>query len=291
MYDVNNAMQVKQNFRNKYGTFHYLSYNITKHFNIGIFENVVWRGTDTNQVRNFDVNYLNPVIFFRPVEYSVGSSDNSFIGINMNATLFRRLKIYGQLGLDEFYLREIRSNRGWWANKQGWQVGGKWIRALGIKGLELQGEYNQVRPYTYSHGAPDQNYAHYGMPLAHPLGANFKELLGFLTYRKGRGGFSIQLMMARSGRDSTTKSNVGQNIFLSYNTRPFDYGHYTTQGVLTKINQAHFRFFYQLVPELNLRLELGYIQRSEKNDRSYQLENPYFYVGIRSTIWNNYRDY
>ncbi len=291
MYDVSNSMQVKNNFTNKYGAFHYLSYNVTRSFNIGIFENVVWKGTDSNQVRNFDVNYLNPVIFFRPVEYSIGSSDNSFLGLNLNATLFKRLKVYGQIALDEFYLRELRARRGWWGNKQGVQVGGKWINALGVKGLELQGEYNQVRPYTYSHGAPEQNYAHYGMPLAHPLGANFKEALGFITYRKGRGGFSTQLMIARSGRDSSAASNVGQNIFLSYTTRPFEYGHYTTQGVLTKINQVHFRFFYQLVPELNLRLELGYIQRSEKNDRQYELQNPYFYVGIRSTIWNNYRDY
>jgi hypothetical protein len=291
MYDVTNASRVKDNFRNKFGTFHYLSCNILKELNVAIFENVVWRGTDTNQVRNFDVNYLNPVIFFRPVEYSVGSPDNSFLGINVNGTLFRKFKLFAQLGLDEFFLREIRARRGWWANKQAWQIGLKYINAFNIKGLMLTAEFNQVRPYTYTHGVVDQNYGHYGVPLAHPLGANFRELIGSLTYREGKAGFNARLMYAVSGRDSARSSNVGQNIFLSYTTRPKEYGHYTTQGIRTVILNFHFRYYYLLVPNLNLRLEAGYVQRSESSTAGYKLVNPYFYLGITSSIWNSYRDY
>src|SRR5690606_20577986 len=79
MYDVSAANQIQRHFRQKWGTFHYLSWNVTESFNVGLFENIIWRGSDTNQARVFDVNYLNPVIFFRPVEYSLGSPDNSFL--------------------------------------------------------------------------------------------------------------------------------------------------------------------------------------------------------------------
>lgn len=292
MLDPSGANGRKHDYKNKFGTFHYLSYNILPELNVGFFENIVWRGTDTNQVRSFELHYLNPVLLFRPQEYAVGSSDNSFIGLNINATLLRRLKLYGQLALDEFFLREIRARRGWWANKQGWQLGAKYLNAFGIRGLKLQIEHNQVRPYTYTHGVPQQNYAHYGYALAHPLGANFREYLGILAYRHKAWELSAQGQLAVLGKDSLDpRSNVGQNIFLSYTTRPFDYGHKTAQGVKTTVLQGQVKFTWFLVPDLNLRAEVGYIQRSETNANGYRLENPFVFIGLRSSFWNSYRDF
>lgn len=292
LYDISKANGIKSQFTNKFATFHYLSYNILKNLNIGVFENVVWRGTDSNQVRGYDPNYLNPVIFFRPQEYAVGSPDNVLLGLNINAKLFKSLKLYGQAALDEFFLKEVRARRGWWANKQGWQLGAKYINAFGVKGLSLQAEYNEVRPYTYTHGVPEQNFGHYGLPLAHPYGANFRELLGFVDYRKNNWQLSAQGMYVLVGKDSaSTKSNVGQNIFLSYTTRPFEYGHYTGQGIPTEILQSNIKFTYFLVPDMNLRLELNYIQRAESNKKGYILQNPFISLGIKSSFWNNYNDF
>jgi len=292
MNDVSTANGRQKSFNNKYATFHYLSYNVSKNFNIGLFENIVWRGSDTNQARTFDVNYLNPIIFFRPQEYSVGSPDNSFIGLNLNATVFKKIKLYGQLGLDEFLLKEIKAGKGWWGNKQAWQLGAKYINAFGVKGLKLQVEYNEVRPYTYTHGLVDQNYSHYGQPLAHPLGANFREFLGFINYRKNKSELSIQGMCAILGKDSASAtSNVGQNIFLSYNTRTSEYGNYTTQGIKTTLLQSQIKYTWYIIPDMNMRLELGYIQRSEKNTKGYALQNPYIYVGFKTSFWNVYRDF
>lgn len=291
MNDMTNSNGVKKNFTNKFATFHYMSWNIFKELNVALFENVVWRGTDTNQVRSFDVNYLNPLIFYRPQEYAVGSPDNSFIGLNINGRIARTLKLYGQLGLDEFFLKEIRARRGWWANKQAWQVGATYINAFNITGLSLQAEYNEVRPYTYTHGLVSQNYAHYGMPLAHPLGANFKEYLGIITFRKDRYEFSLKGICAFVGKDTVgTNSNMGQNIFLSYTTRPYEYGHKTTQGDRHQILQSDMRFTYYVLPNLNARIEIGYIQRSEKSNGGYELENPYVFIGFKTSFWNMYTD-
>lgn len=291
-YDVSTAQQVKANYTNKFGTFHYLSYNVIPGFNIGFFENVIWRGSDTSQSRSFDANYLNPVILYRPVEYSLGSADNSFIGLNLKAVLFRSVKLYGQLALDEFYLKEIRARQGWWGNKQGWQAGFKYINAFGKRGLSLQGEYNEVRPYTYSHGLPAQNYAHYGYPLAHPFGANFRELLAIAELRQGRQQLTLRSMYVICGKDSLDpRSNVGQNIFLSYTTRPFDYGHHTAQGVRTTIAQFECTYTFHLLPAMNTRIEVGFIQRAEQNDRGYILQNPWYSISFKTGFWNSYRDF
>jgi hypothetical protein len=101
-----------------------------------------------------------------------------------------------------FSLKSLRKRNGWWANKQGWQFGAKYVNAFKIKGLNVQAEYNQVRPYTYTHGSVQQNYAHYGQALAHPFGANFKEYLGFVSYRANRWMLSFQGVSAVIGMDS-----------------------------------------------------------------------------------------
>lgn len=290
MKDLSNSNGSKSSFQNKYSTMHYLSWNALKELNISIFENIIWQGTDTNRTRGFDVNYLNPIIMYRPQEYSVGSPDNAFIGLNVSGKFFNCIKLYGQLALDEFLLREIKARRGWWANKQGWQLGLKYIDAFKVKGLTIQLEHNAVRPYTYTHGSVPQNYAHYGQPLAHPLGANFKEYLGFISYRKNLWALSFQGVYATMGKDSTG-SNVGNNIFLSYTTRPYEYGHYIGQGINTTLMQSDIKLTFFIVPQMNLRVELGYIQRAEKNEKGYELQNPYVYFGLKTSFWNFYRDY
>jgi hypothetical protein len=290
MKDFSKYNGTQSSLNNKFGTFHYLSFNALKELNISFFENVVWQGTDTNRTRNFEVNYLNPIIFYRPQEYSVGSSDNSMMGLNISVKLLGTVKIYAQAVADEFFLKEIRARKGWWANKQGWQFGAKYINAFHVKGLSIQAEYNQVRPYTYTHGSVQQNYTNYGQPLAHPFGANFKEYLGFINYRTSRWAFSLQGLTATIGMD-TLNSNLGQNIFVSYATRPYEYGHKTTQGNKRQLMQSDIKVTYYILPQLNLRAELGYIQRSVKDDLGYELQSPFIYFGIKTSIHKSYKDF
>lgn len=292
MQDIFNANGIRANFLNKFGTFHYLSWNINKNVNLSLFENIIWQGTDTNRVRGFDVNYLNPVIFFRPVEYSLGSSDNAFIGVNFSWKLFKTLKLYAQAAADEFYLKEIRARKGWWANKQGVQAGMKYINAFTLKNLTLQGEINVVRPYTYSHGSPQQSYSHFNQPLAHPFGANFKEAIGIISYRKGRWDVLLKGVVARIGRDSLSSNvSMGQNVMLSYINRPKDYGHFIGQGVSTDYIQAEAKLTYYLIPEMNLRAEAGCIYTQIQNGINGKQKFPFVYFAIRSSLHNFYRDF
>ena len=49
----------------------------------------------------FDVNYLNPVIFYRAIERDLGSSDNALIAFDAKLKK-RQFVFYGQLIIDEF---------------------------------------------------------------------------------------------------------------------------------------------------------------------------------------------
>lgn len=304
MKDVTHPSHLKKDFLNKYGTFHYLSWNVSKRVNFTLFESIIWQGTDSNRVRNYDVNYLNPVIFFRPVEYSLGSSDNACLGASFKVKVGKkyRQQFYGQLILDEFLLKEVLAifkkithpfdptiKYGWWANKQGVQLGFKSFDLFRIKNLFFQTEINAVRPYTYSHGSVQQNYAHYNQPLAHPLGANFAESVSFLNYSYKKWVLSTEFLYAIYGKDKDGK-NYGKNIFASYSTRPYDYGNKFFQGLRTELTYTRINIGYYLVPSSNLLAEVGFSVRQEKNS-VYDLSNNFVFVGIKTNILNRYSDF
>ncbi len=289
MTDATNPSGLKKDWKSKYATFHYLGWNATKRINIGFFESIVWQGSDSSRYRGYDINYLNPIMFFRPTEYSLGSSDNAFLGFSFKIKLFKKQQFYGQLLLDEFVLNEVLSSRGWWANKQAFQLGLKSFDLFKINKLNFQTEFNYVRPYTYSHGSVQQNYSQLNQPLAHPLGANFWESSNFLNYRHKRIFVEAKFIYALYGADSAG-TDYGKNIFTSYTQRPNDYGNFTGQGFQTTLITASLRGAYVLDSQSNLKIELGFAYRVEKNQYITK-QYPFFFIGIRTDLCNLYSDY
>lgn len=242
----------------KYAAMHHLSMNVTKWLNIGLFEGVVFGRKD-----HFDFQYLNPVIFYRHIEGTVGSPDNALAGLDFKANVAHRLQFYGQFLLDEFKLNKIKENRGWWANKWGLQLGGKYVDAFGVENLDLQAEVNRVRPYTYSHYDTIANYTHYNQPLAHPLGANFNEFIGIINYQPAPKWYIYaQGIFYQKGLDSTGY-NAGGNIFRNYNDRyGIEEGYEIAGGKKMTVMMAQLRVSYEF--RQNLFFDLTLMQRNFK---------------------------
>jgi hypothetical protein len=206
-------------FRRKYAAMHHLSMNVTPWLNMGLFEGVIFGRKD-----HFDFQYLNPVIFYRHIEGSIGSPDNAVAGFDFKANVLRRGQLYGQFLLDEFNISKIRKDPYNWSNKYGLQLGAKYMDVLGVKNLDVQLEYNRVRPFTYSHFDTINNYTHYNQPLAHPLGANFQEWVGIVRYQPfPKWDLYARAIWYEKGLDSGN-ANFGGNIFRSYLTRLGDSG-------------------------------------------------------------------
>jgi hypothetical protein len=267
----------------KYAVFHHLDVNVTRSLNVGLFEGVMF-----GRSNRFEFGYLNPVIFYRSIEQQNGSFDNSVAGIDFKANALKRLQFYGQFLLDEFNLKEIRKNDGWWGNKWGLQLGAKYIDAFGIKNLDLQLEHNRVRPFTYSHRDSVANYTHYNQPLAHPLGANFSEYVGIARYQPApKWTLTAKIFYWKQGLDSSAR-NFGSNIFLP-NRSPFrvgDYGYDLGTGLLAKTTLASLLVSYELKENLFIEASAMY-RKFDVPDRN-QLSNNTTIIsaGIR---WNMHR--
>lgn len=279
--------KVKSDWKSKYATTHYLSVNATKWLNFGLFETVVFMPQDTTLNRGYDPEYLNPMVFFRPQEYAMGSSDNIIMGVHLSVK-YKEHTFYSQFALDEFLLSEIRKKSKWWGNKYAGQVGIKG-RFLSEKGLVFyRAELNFARPYTYSHSTYMECYGNQGYALAHPLGASFAELLGELKWQKKNWLVKGLLNYSLQGKDTIGGSFYGNNIYNSYNIRPYEYGWKIGAGKGN--NQAHLMITVAYL--LDKRTNLQVFLENHLRSNTYIKQPTYqFVLGLRSVLWNDYRNY
>ncbi|WP_296315752.1 gliding motility protein RemB [Winogradskyella sp. UBA3174] len=283
-------------FLPKYMANHYLSWNVSKRLNIGLFESVMW--ADTNG-RGFDVNYLNPVIFFRAIEFQTGQdAGNAILGLSSKYKWNNKVNLYGQFILDEFSLSDITGGNKSWKNKFGYQLGVKYFDAFKVDNLLLQAEYNQVRPYTYSHNSIILNYAHFNQPMAHLWGSNFRELVLIGRYNYKRWFADGKVIIGERGLDFNTPEDsfaYGGDIYSTENNRPLDTGVTIGQGNKTTSFMTEIQAGYLLNPTTNLKLFTNIIYRDfnpEAVTASTMHSNTlWFSIGLRTDLFNWYNDF
>lgn len=276
--------------RKKGGVFHYLDWNVNNRLSFGFFDAIIWAATDDlGNRRGFDVTYVNPFIFLRPLEASNGSPDNAMIGFTSKYKLLKSLTFYGQFALDEFEAKNFFKGNGSARNKWGLQIGARGGNVFEIKGLNYLLEYNTARPYTYSSRNLIGSYTNYSEPLAHPFGANFKEFVGVLSYSIHRFNFNTKINVAKYGYDIGT-NNYGKDPFKPYNTSVSSTGNKIAQGLETSLFYLDNRISYLINPKTNLRLELGLVARKESNNRFNNKTN-WVTFGLRSSFRNIYYDF
>lgn len=289
MSDISGAGGSLGDFAKKYSSMHYLSWNVSQRFNMGIFESIVWQSNDENYRRGFDINYLNPVIFYRPVEFGIGSPDNALLGFAFNVKVGKHNLLYSQLMFDEFLLREIKTGDGWFGNKQAFQLGVLLHDVLGTPGLEIRSELNYVRPFMYTHSDTRQNYSHHGEALAHPFGSNFWEWISVGTYRRDRLTLTNTLSIAEMGVDTGIYS-YGNNIFRSEKDRPTsstsaalsDRGYYLLLPSKATVIQNEIKANYLVAPRSGLSVQAAYVFRSVSFEHADSEVHNWFSLGIVS---------
>ncbi len=316
-------------YQKKYGAFHYLSYSITNRLELGLFEGIVWQGRDSLHNRGFEVSYLNPVIFLRPVEWTLGSPDNAIAAVNLSYRFFDETYLYGQFTLDDFPISHIKARDGYWGNKFAGQIGAKTYLTLhksspvtrhlspasqsSVSSLQspesshpslvtrhktpkltpsaifLQSELNFARPYTFSHWSTKENYGHLGQPLAHPLGANFVEWVNFARVKWNRLTIEGRYSLMKFGANYNGQ-NWGQDIFISYENHVNELGNYIGQGLATTLTYKTITASYLLNPASLLNI---FLTLSDRNQVSEAGTNHSLWVtfGVRNSLRNLYYDY
>jgi len=297
MKDVRPEVTAEKTYATKFMANHYLSWNVSNRVNLGFFESVVW--TNTNN-RGFDANFVNPIIFYRAVEFGSSSrSGNALLGITGKYKWNNSINLYSQFLIDEFSVSDVGAGNQSWKNKFGFQFGAKYFNAFNVKDLLLQVELNRVRPYVYSHSAVITNYGHNNQSVGHQWGGNFKELIAIARYHKGRWLADAKLTVGTRGLDFDTAAdsyNYGGNIYKSYDEkRPYNTGVKIGQGNKTNVFIADVQGGYLINPMTNLKLFGSLIYRNfdptQETATTFKQSTTWFSVGLRSDIFNWYFDY
>jgi len=259
----------------KYVAIHHLSINLSKRLNLGLFEAAM-----SASQNGIDAGFLNPLIFFRTVEFHRGEdAGNALVGVNAKYKLSDKVALYSQIVIDEFSFDYIK-NIGNWENKFGYQLGAKYFDAFNVKNLYLQSELNIARPFTFSHKNPVLNYGHYSQPLAHFWGANFWEAIGIVRYKKDRWNVSATLVFGKKGFDDPDEViSYGGNIYQSYEDRAYDEGNKIAQGNKASIVNLNSEISYLI----NASNKMSLFARASY--RNFSPENPTVEFAKNSNVW------
>lgn len=273
--------------KKRYGM-QYLSFRISKHIQIGLFESIVYNPEDSIGYKSFKPNYVNPVIFSRAIEYGLNGKNNVMLGLVWRVSITPELQQYGQIVLDEFGTN-AKKNHNSFDNKTGFQLGIKWFKALTTPNLYMQGEYNRVRPFTYGTVKTSQNFSHAKQSFAHPMEANFHEFVGILSYQIKDLEFELQGNIMQYATDTVFKA--ASNIFASQADNNKNLTEATfLQGNKTNLIYGQMQLSYLLNPATDLRLYMGVGYRKQW-DIEIDKSDVYLFLGLRTFLSNNLFDF
>jgi hypothetical protein len=141
-----------------------------------------------------------------------------------------------------------------------------------------------ARPYTWSHFDSLNSFSHFNHPLAHPLGANFREFVGVVRWQPLRALFITGRIVQMHTGDDPFGKNYGSNILLSYINRASDYDNFIGQGVSANTRLLGLDVSWELWR--NTFMDFHVLLRNKKSDdKAFDLDNRIFTMGVRMNFW------
>lgn len=284
----NSARDKDSTLPRNYMMFHYLSWQPTNWLNLGFYENTIFNSKINGGMQ---VGYFNPVMFNRAYSSYTGNSAKSSIGLDFKANFAKHYQVYGQWLINEFHANKFLKTNGPWVNKFGWQIGGKYTDVFTIKNLDMQVEANIVRPFTYVDKWAQNNFLHYNQPLAHPLGANFKEFVGILQYQPlPKLYLDAKLIVYKKGLDTASygyqtawsQPNNGGDLFRNYtDNREAEDGYTVGHGISNNTFIGSFTASYEILQ--NLFFDVNATIRNAQVEGLSQQRTKWISAGLR---WN-----
>lgn len=262
-------------FKEKYGTFRYLTYKPNAAWEFGLFEGTVYKRYEEN-IGTTPLHYSAyiPVLGASAVVNGFAGKDNVVFGMNALYRFKKSVQLYGQIALDDPD-----------AGKLGYQVGIKAIDAFGVSDLYLQAEYNSATAYTYATTSENrlQNYTHFGGELAHPHGGGFSEIFGTAYYEFQRAFVQLKVNSIFAKQWS---GGYGKDVFFAdeipEGTKPIE------ETVGTNIQDLQMGYKFNVKTNMYLTVGLRNRVYAGPDDLDHSL---FFYIGLRTNLNNIYFDF
>lgn len=249
-------------WQKKPAAFQYLSFNPSKFINVGFFQGMIWEAGDSLNRQRLNWQYFNPLIYTNLATFGLNNKQNIVAGADLRIKITRRINLYGQIMLDDL------SNTKTYGNGIGYQAGLNYFNAFGLKNLFIQLEYNHVNENSYHSPIgtiTNQAYSHYNQNLAFTQNIG-DEYLFRIDYKYKR-------LFANGSYHYQTMPEKGKLLYDN--------------------NFVNTQFGFLINPSYNFNLSLGYIHRKQNFStfKNQNNETNYFYLALRTSIYNLYYDF
>ena len=241
-------------YQPKASALHYLTCDINTKITIGFFENTIWTMGDT-------ITEKPNSLYYAPIPFlGLTQSENfSLYGFDATESVGEKVRFYQQLVLSGFDISQM-----------GFQLGVRFYDLL--PNSMFQVEYNKVGSNLYDGATPNMSYTHYNLPLAHPKGQGFDELV-----------IRANVSMNRFYGESKTVCYWLKN-YKERGLLPMDH---ESAAIEDMIIHQQFELGYRINPKINFCLFGRAVLRVSDIDPTQLL----LHVGLSTNLFNSYNDY
>lgn len=253
------------------GRFNHLSIHLGR-VQLGLFESTLFQNIDTTGVRPFDALELNPLIGVNTIARGFEGTGKSVVGADLRIKLTNKGYVYGQFATDDPAQQRFA-----------YQAGVRWFDVV-RKDMHVQVEYNSATPFMYTHDPSKLAYVHAGLPMAHPMGAYFSEVVAIADAAFGRWNGQVKAVLATYNTDPSDTEVYGSDLRRVGREMTGPIGPVVQQLAYLDLNGS-----YLFNPNSNLRAYLGFQRRSLTNSTDGE-QSSFIYFGIRTALFNRYYD-
>lgn len=274
-------------YQRSHGSFTTLAYSFSEKIKISATESVIWQTYGEGFNNRFPAAFFIPVPFVKPLYYGMSNPNNISLGFTASWRPLYSVMLYGQFLLDDFSKQHATDSMGIY-NRNGYQAGIRIIEPFKTKNLFFLCEFNNVKPFTYSSSLSRQSFSGMNEPLAHPLGAGFREWTLNGHYRFRSVFVTASFIRAFTSKD-TPSYNFGTNISKPDTTATFPNA-ITAQPEPVVITNYSFELGYIINPRYNFILSAGYRYRNYFYNAS-DSKTEFFYIKLSTQLINLYNDF
>ncbi len=244
----------------KYNTMHRFSLR-PKWGEIAFWESIIY------SKRNIDLEYLNPLSFFKSLEHALRDRDNSMMGGDITIRPIKNIEVKGSFLLDDIKFGEIGKN--YWSNKTAWNIG-LWYSS--DFSTDFGFEYARVEPYTFTHFDSLNSFTNDQRLIGTSLMPNSEEYSAAMKFWWGqRYPLVCKVAFRRHGENVYDSNgnlikNVGADFMITHAPTDSETVH-LLDGKLVESLILNLSFGYELFRDLSLHFDYSFNTYTNESDR------------------------
>ena len=262
---------VEARYESKFFAASYLTYKPKENLSISFFTAGNQLREDSLIKRGYEWQMLTPLpLFQNDVLFGNSAIFNGISGINLDFAL-NNMRFYGQLAVDKFNQKHLVAG----------QFGMHFFKILKVKNLNAQVEANFVPSNFYASNNPKLSFSNFNLPMTHPKGNNFKEILLRLNYEYKRLFINSKTVNYNSTLSKDSIAVLSNSIFSVNN----NLGSQTTNTLVQE-----FEVGYRFNRRYNGMFVIGWKGRYSEGAEK-KIEQQQIFIGLRTGLFNQYLDF